>query len=90
MSLFLGRKLSAERIRTELAYRRMIIALIISYIFIASAASVAIYVGLSQGHIWAYNLGDGLLVTQSSLNLVFYMFSGPVFRNALWRAITCK
>ncbi|XP_075263964.1 uncharacterized protein LOC142355789 [Convolutriloba macropyga] len=84
-----GASLSPERLRVESAFRRMIVSLIISYAIFATGASVFIHLGITEGYAWAYNLGDGSLVMQSSINLLSYIVSGPVFRKALWVTITC-
>ncbi|XP_075255832.1 kappa-type opioid receptor-like isoform X2 [Convolutriloba macropyga] len=81
---------SAERLRVEAGFRRMIMALVASYIILGSTNVVGSALYTAGGHEWAYNLGDGALVLQNSLNLFFYILSGPVFREALYAVSTCK
>ncbi|XP_075257005.1 uncharacterized protein LOC142349379 [Convolutriloba macropyga] len=89
-SKFDNNNLSAARARLEAAFRRMVIALILSFSVVETLAAIMIHIGVSRGLGWAYNWGDGLLIIQSSINLLFYIISGPVFRNALKEVIMCR
>ncbi|XP_063727467.1 uncharacterized protein LOC134855017 [Symsagittifera roscoffensis] len=85
-----SKRSSSERLRTEAGFRRMIMALVMSYVILGSTNVVGSALHSAGDYQWATNLGDGALVLQNSLNLFFYILSGPVFREALYAASTCK
>ena len=89
----LDKRKDKRRADFEQGMKRMLIVLSTSFAIFTTTAASLIMLPIAMGDSvkpFAYNLfeiGDMCLVLNGSCSFIFYMISGPMFRNAFWSMV---